>query len=75
MKRSIDFAQLLFSYQSNPFMSQKNQMIFASASYNLNTHDMLSPTNILDAYNVRAPCEKTLPLLVEAVKGLTRDKL
>ena len=56
-------------------MSQKNQMIFASASYNLNTHDMLSPTNILDAYNVRAPCEKTLPLLVEAVKGLTRDKL
>mmetsp|Transcript_24111 Transcript_24111/g.25873 ORF Transcript_24111/g.25873 Transcript_24111/m.25873 type:complete len:425 (-) Transcript_24111:273-1547(-) len=40
--------------------------------YNLNTYDMLSPTNILDAYNIRGPAEETLPLLVEEVEELQR---
>jgi len=33
---------------------------------------MLSPTNILDAYNIRGPAEETLPLLVEEVEELQR---
>lgn len=33
---------------------------------------MLSPTNILDAHNIRGPAEETLPLLVEEVEELQR---
>jgi len=40
--------------------------------YNINTHDMLTPTNILDAYNIRGPAEKTLPLLAHEVAELQR---
>ena len=41
-------------------------------SYNFNTHDMLSPTPILDAYNIRGLAEETLPLLAEEVADLQR---
>jgi len=41
--------------------------------YNINTHDMLSPTNILDAYNIRGPAEETLPLLAQEVAELQRN--
>lgn len=41
--------------------------------YNFNKHDVLSPTLILDAHNIRGPAEETLPLLVQEVAELQRN--
>jgi len=41
--------------------------------YNFNAHDMLSPTPILDAYNIKGLAEETLPLLVQEVAELQRS--
>mmetsp|Transcript_16383 Transcript_16383/g.37921 ORF Transcript_16383/g.37921 Transcript_16383/m.37921 type:complete len:418 (-) Transcript_16383:277-1530(-) len=41
--------------------------------YNFNTHDMLSPTPILDAYNIRGRAEETLPLLAQEVADLQKN--
>lgn len=46
---------------------------FLLDSYNFNTHDLLSPTPILDAHNIRGLAEKTLPLLVQEVAELQRN--
>lgn len=40
--------------------------------YNFNSHDVLSPTPILDAHNIRGLAEETLLLLVQEVAELQR---
>ena len=41
--------------------------------YNFNAYDLLKPTSILDAYNIKGRAEETLPLLVQEVAELQRN--